>query len=111
MCRSGDGCENWSKYDCPEKTKRQLATYPSAANESARMRSSSAGAANTPAYTTMPTITRNSAGSSRRARRTQNALRSMRPRPAHSVTSNDVMRKPLNTKKVSTPMNPPIAHD
>ena len=38
------------------------------------MRSSSPGAANTPAYTTMPTITRNSAGSSRRARRTQNAL-------------------------------------
>ena len=35
MCRNGDGCENWSKYDCPEKTKRQLATYPSAANESA----------------------------------------------------------------------------
>ncbi len=49
MWRSGDGCENWSKYDWPEKMNRQLATYPSEAYESPRMRPSSPGAANTPA--------------------------------------------------------------
>ena len=42
-------------------------------------------------------------GSRRRARRSQNAGRSMRPRPAHSVTSSEVIRKPLSTKNVSTP--------
>jgi len=29
----------------------------------------------------------------------------------HSVTSRVVIRNPLRTKKVSTPRNPPTAHD
>ena len=71
---------------------------------------SSPGAANTPAYTTIPIITRNRAGRRRLARRSQNPLRSMRSRFVHSVTRSVVMRNPLRTKNVSTPRYPPTAH-
>jgi hypothetical protein len=49
MCLSGDGTVNWSKYDAPDATKRQLATYPSDAIASRRTVSSSCAAANTAA--------------------------------------------------------------
>jgi hypothetical protein len=44
-----------------------------------------------------------SAGSRRRARRSQKAPSRMRPLAARSRTRSVVMRKPLTTKKMSTP--------
>jgi len=44
-----------------------------------------------------------SAGRSRRARRFQNRSRSMLPVFAYSFSISPVMRKPLMTKKTSTP--------
>ena len=58
------------------------------------------------AATTTTSITA-SAGSSRRARRTQKAATSSRPVSAYLLTSRSVMRKPLSTKKRSTPRKPP----
>ncbi len=44
-----------------------------------------------------------SAGRSRRARPDQKRRRRIVPVPSHSLTSNDVIRKPESTKKKSTP--------
>ncbi|MDO8669883.1 MAG: hypothetical protein Q7O66_00430 [Dehalococcoidia bacterium] len=52
-------------------------------------------------------IIKNTAGSSRRARRIQKALESIAPRPCHSPRSSEVIRKPLITKNASTPRKPP----
>ena len=48
-----------------------------------------------------------SAGSRRRARRIQNRTRSMVPVALRSASSSDVIRKPLITRKTSTPRKPP----
>jgi hypothetical protein len=49
------------------------------------------------------------AGSSRRARRAQNAGRSIRPVSCRSRNSSVVIRKPDSVKNSDTPRNPPIA--
>ena len=51
--------------------------------------------------------TTNKAGSSRRARRDQNAPKLTRDDRPHSTRSSEVIRYPERTKKVSTPRNPP----
>ncbi len=48
-----------------------------------------------------------SAGSRRRARRSQNWPRATRPSRSRSSISSDVMRKPDTTKNTSTPIHPP----
>ena len=53
----------------------------------------------------------NSAGSSRLARRAQNAPSAIVADRCHSATSSDVIRNPDRTKNTSTPRNPPGAHD
>ena len=51
----------------------------------------------------MTATSRNSAGSSRRARPAQKRRSRMVPVPPHSLTSSDVIRNPDSTKKESTP--------
>ncbi len=60
-------------------------------------------------YSASAATTKNSAGSSRLARRPQNAARSMRPLPVHSSSNSVVMRNPDSTKNRSTPRYPPFA--
>jgi len=56
---------------------------------------------------TVPSSMASSAGISRRARRTQNRRKSIRPVRDRSVSSNEVIRNPDSTKNVSTPRNAP----
>jgi hypothetical protein len=70
---------------------------------SARSPATASGAKSWRARPTANTIT-TSAGSSRRARRVQNPGRSSRPVPP---ANSEVIKKPLRTKKTSTPMIPP----
>jgi hypothetical protein len=85
---------------------RQLATYSRAASASPRSGPMSPGASRKSPATTTATSTTSSAGSSRRARRAQNARSRIRPVPARSASSSDVIRKPDSTKNASTPRNP-----
>ena len=112
MWRSGDGCENWSKYDWPEKMNRQFATYPSDAYEVAPDATELAGRGEHAGVDDDP--------DHHEEQRREQATGATRPErqqidaaagSVHSVTSSVVIRKPLRTKKVSTPRKPPTAHD
>ncbi len=99
-----------AKYDCLTAIRYQFVTYAVAASTAPRRPATSVGCHTSQTTDTVASIV-NSAGSSRRARRIQNALRSVVPVRTRSPISSDVIRYPLMTKNTSTPRKPPGIHD
>ena len=77
---------------------------------SPRSSRTSSGGSNVRAPSVTTATIRSSAGSSRRARRPQNAITAMRPFCSHSTSKRLVIRYPESTKNASTPKKPPRAH-
>ena len=93
------------KYDVPAAIDSQLYEKV-AAPSTCRPRPTSTSPPTSHAALALTVTTRASAGTSRRARRTQNARSAMRPVAARSRSRSEVMRNPEMTKKASTPTKP-----